>query len=112
MQWSRFLDIRKAQLIMLSTSKSYLIEQCPILKFLMMIFLNTTNKNIAFPELTIVFEEHFEMNVQEEHFKMDKKKGLSFVISVGIFLEITRTKKNLLIWIEVEGVVMGYDNIA
>ena len=52
------------------------------------------------------------MNVQEEHFKMDKKNELSFVISVGIFWGITRTKKNLLIWIEVEDVVMGYDNIA
>ena len=29
--------------------------------------LNTTNNDIAFPELTIVFEEHFEIKVQEEY---------------------------------------------
>ena len=37
MQWSRLLNIGKAQLIMLSTSKFYLMEQCPILQFTLMI---------------------------------------------------------------------------
>ena len=30
--------------------------------------LNTTNNKTAFPELTIFFEEHFEMKVQEAFF--------------------------------------------
>ena len=40
------------------------MEQCPILRFLLMIF-NTTNNETAFPELRRVFEEDFQIKVQE-----------------------------------------------
>ena len=38
MQWSQFLSTRRAQLIMLSTSKFLLIAQCPILHSPLMMF--------------------------------------------------------------------------
>ena len=71
-QWNRLLDA----VVTIIKYKKITIDHAIYIKFFYYIkvsyptfptddVLNTTNNNISFPKLRIVFEEHFEMKVQE-----------------------------------------------
>ena len=53
MQLSQFLNIRKSQLIMISKSKYFLMEQCPNVQFLLMVF-----------STLLIMRQHF-LNLQD-----------------------------------------------
>ena len=64
MQWSQLLNIRKSQLIMISILNYSLYGTVSYLKVSTYDFLNTTNNDTSFTELTRFFEENFEMKVK------------------------------------------------
>ena len=94
-QWNRLLDevvtIHKYKKSTIDHAISIKVFNGGIVSYLILYtddVLNTTNNEKSFPELTIVFKEHFEMKVQEGSVIKYLNFGFSSLLLVSVLIRL------------------------